>query len=242
MLIIFVVVCLIAAGGAAYILLRREPSAGAGAGSSSATSILTSSATTKKSGPGAATSTRSSSASASSSASSGDDFPSASTSSSTAAPSSTSDGDPTEVDQSTLKAQGISTFLGNNTGGIASWYHTDSGTDSTNDDYTVPGLAPSLATMLSSFSQDAAAAKTAFCGLAAEVYSPKTGKTVTLYIADAFDDTWVRTPASIDVIYGSFELLFGETTDNKDDVVKECWWQLTGEREDKYTYKGVGVG
>lgn len=71
------------------------------------------------------------------------------------------------------------------------------------DDDTVPGFAPSLATMLSSFSNDAAAAKAAFCGLAADVSSPATGTTTRLYIADAFDVKWVRTPASVDVIYGS---------------------------------------
>lgn len=57
--------------------------------------------------------------------------------------------------------------------------------------------------MLASFDQNSAAAKQAFCGLEAEVYSPRTGKTVTLYIADAFDDKWVRTPSSIDVLFDS---------------------------------------
>ncbi|GAA6039500.1 hypothetical protein JCM8097_009583 [Rhodosporidiobolus ruineniae] len=153
-------------------------------------------------------------------------------------------------DQSALTEQGISTFLGNNTGGIASWYHTDSGTDSTNGrswcefpyNDAVVGFAPSLATMLSSFDNDATKAKTGFCGLEAEVYSPKTGALVTMIIADAFDDTWVKTPASIDVIYGSFPALFGSSTDNKNDVVKEVWWQLTGNRNESFTYKGVGVG
>ncbi|KWU42025.1 hypothetical protein RHOSPDRAFT_36438 [Rhodotorula sp. JG-1b] len=98
---------------------------------------------------------------------------------------------------------GISTFLGNNTGAIASWYRSNDPRDSTNDDDAVPGFAPSLATMLASFDQDSAAAKRAFCGLEAEVYSPRTGKTVTLYIADAFDDKWVRTPSSIDVLHDS---------------------------------------
>lgn len=57
--------------------------------------------------------------------------------------------------------------------------------------------------MLASFDQDSVAAKRAFCGLEAEAYSLRTGKTVTLYIADAFDDKWVRTPSSIDVMYDS---------------------------------------
>ena len=78
----------------------------------------------------------------------------------------------------------------------------------TADDDAVPGFAPSLATMLASFDQDSAAAKRAFCGLEAEVYSPRTGKTVTLYIADAFDDKWVRTPSSIDVLHDSVRSVF----------------------------------
>ncbi|GAA5863017.1 hypothetical protein JCM8547_003652 [Rhodosporidiobolus lusitaniae] len=155
-----------------------------------------------------------------------------------------------ELDQSTLVSLGISTFLGNNTGGIASWYRTDSGTDSTNGrswcefpyDDTVPGFAPSVGTMLSSFNDDEAKAKEAFCGLEANVYSPKTGQTVTLYIADGFDDTWVLTPASIDVIYGSFELVYGSSTNDKNNVAKDVSWVLTGGRDDRFTYKGVGVG
>ncbi|KAJ8294364.1 hypothetical protein OF846_002893 [Rhodotorula toruloides] len=165
--------------------------------------------------------------------------PTTSTPSATAA---TSASTSSSVDQSKLKALGISTFLGNLTGAIASWYHTDSTTDSTNDDDSIPGFAPSLKTMLSSFNGDATAAKKGFCGLKATVYSPKTGRLIPMIIADAFDDKWVRTPNSIDVIYGSFAELFGSATDNKDDVVKDVWWMLTGERDDKFTYKGVGVG
>ncbi|GAA6051500.1 hypothetical protein NBRC10513_000428 [Rhodotorula toruloides] len=173
--------------------------------------------------------------------------PSASSSASASSPATPSS---SSVDHSKLKALGISTFLGNLTGAIASWYHTDSTTDSTNGrswcelpyDDSVPGFAPSLKTMLSSFNGDATAAKKGFCGLKATVYSPKTGKQVSMIIADALDDKWVRTPNSIDVIYGSFAELFGSTTSNKDDVVKDVWWKLTGERDDKFTYKGVGVG
>ncbi|BGP55887.1 hypothetical protein JCM8202v2_003494 [Rhodotorula sphaerocarpa] len=112
--------------------------------------------------------------------------------------------------------------------------------------------------MLASFDQNATAAKIAFCGLEARVYSPVTRKMTTLYLADAFDDTWVLTPASIDVIKGSvspfmlqadeeltlprqFPSLFGNTTDDKKDVVQDVWWFLTGARNETYAYKGEGV-
>ncbi|GAA5939527.1 hypothetical protein JCM10213_009116 [Rhodosporidiobolus nylandii] len=160
----------------------------------------------------------------------------------TASPSSTSLSSPSSSSsaQSALEALGIGTFLGNNSGAIASWYSTDQASDDTNgthsgeaDDDTVPGFAPALDTMLKSFKNDAAAAKTAFCGLEADVYSPATGTTTTLILADAFDPKWVRTPASIDVIRGSFPKLFGRSTDDKNDVAKECWWVLTGARDNR---------
>lgn len=103
----------------------------------------------------------------------------------------------------------------------------------------VPGFAPSLKTMLTNFGGSYETAAKAYCGLEAIVTTPE-GRTATLFIADAFDDTcvgfsprrcpppkassslgflgycrWVRTPSSIDVVYGSFPLLFGRQTDNK---------------------------
>lgn len=122
---------------------------------------------------------------------------------------------------SKLSAIGISTFLGEQTGAIASWFRTNSGQDSTNGnswcyrpyDDSMPGFAPSLKTMLASFGGDPIAAGKAFCGQEAEFTTPD-GRTATLFIADAFDDRWVLTPTSVDVIHGAFHLLFGSTTDN----------------------------
>ncbi|GAA5820734.1 hypothetical protein JCM11251_003133 [Rhodosporidiobolus azoricus] len=153
-------------------------------------------------------------------------------------------------DLSSLKDQGITAFLGNNSGGIASWYRTDAKQDSTNGrswcefpyDDTVPGFAPSVGTMRNNFGGDDAKAKAAFCGLWTVVYSPKTGKEVKMIIADGFDDAWIKAENSIDVIKGTFPELFGQETDDKNDVVMDIWWTLTGERDEKFTYKGVGVG
>ncbi|GAA5983778.1 hypothetical protein JCM10908_005923 [Rhodotorula pacifica] len=106
------------------------------------------------------------------------------------------------------------------------------------DNDAVPGFAPSLKTMLNNFGGNYEAAATAYCGLEAVVTTPD-GKSATLYIADAFDDTWVRTPASIDVIYDSFAQLYGSTTSNKNDVVQGATWRFTGNRNDKYKFKST---
>lgn len=148
---------------------------------------------------------------------------------------------------SLLSASGIKSFLGLNTNAIASWYHANSGQDSTNghswcyfpynDD--TPGFAISLKTMLANFGGDAMAARKAYCGLEAVVTNPD-GTELTLYVADAFDDTWVLTPTSIDVMYNSFIKLFGSSTSNKNDVIKNASWKFTGNRNERYAFNGEG--
>lgn len=94
--------------------------------------------------------------------------------------------------------------------------------------------------MLSNFNWDYEAAAKAYCGLEAVVMTPD-GREMTLYIADAFDDAWVLTPSSIDVVIGSFAQLFGRETTNKNDVVKQGSWYLTGNRNERYNFKGLGA-
>ncbi|GAA5969843.1 hypothetical protein JCM8115_005800 [Rhodotorula mucilaginosa] len=147
-----------------------------------------------------------------------------------------------------VAAAGVTGFLGVNKNAIISWFRTDASQDSTNghswcgSPYTdaVPGFAPSLKTMLSNFNWDYEAAAKAYCGLEAIVTTPD-GRTATLYLADAFDDTWVRTPSSIDVVIGSFAQLFGRETTNKNDVVKDGSWYFTGNRNERYKFKGLGA-
>ncbi|GAA6056289.1 hypothetical protein JCM3770_006759 [Rhodotorula araucariae] len=145
---------------------------------------------------------------------------------------------------SLLAQQGISGFLKVNDGAILSWYNTNSAQDSTNGnswcgfpyDNSVPGFAPALSTMLKDGSYEDAAKK--YCGLEAIVTTPD-GKSKTLYLADAFDDTWVLTPSSIDIIHGAFNELYGSSTDNKNDVIKGATWKFTGNRNDKYKFKST---
>ncbi|GAA6011917.1 hypothetical protein JCM11491_000102 [Sporobolomyces phaffii] len=148
-----------------------------------------------------------------------------------------------------LASSGVTSFLSvPNSNAIASWYRASSPQDSTNghswcyypynDD--TPGFAISLATMLANFDGDAMAARKAYCGLEAVVTNPADGTALTLYVADAFDDAWVLTPTSIDVMYNSFSKLFGRVTTNKNDVVKNASWQFTGNRNARYAFNSIG--
>jgi hypothetical protein len=99
---------------------------------------------------------------------------------------------------SSSNLSGVKSFLGLNTGAIASWYHTNSAQDSTNGNSwcyypyrdSTPGFAISLGAMLADAGGDATRAREMYCGLEAVVTTPS-GKTLTLYVADAFDDACV---------------------------------------------------
>ncbi|GAA6060472.1 hypothetical protein JCM10212_007103 [Sporobolomyces blumeae] len=169
------------------------------------------------------------------------------TTSSAAASTSSKVYDSSSTSTSLLSAAGIKSFLGLNTGAIASWYHASSSQDSTNghswcyfpyNDNT-PGFAISLKTMLANYGGDAMAARKAYCGLEAVVTTPD-GTSSTLVVADAFDDTWVRTPTSIDVMYNAFTKLFGSQTSNKNDVIQGVTWEFTGNRNSQYVFNGEG--
>ncbi|KAK4048259.1 hypothetical protein OIO90_005878 [Microbotryomycetes sp. JL221] len=138
--------------------------------------------------------------------------------------------------------------LGTNTGAIASWYKTESSIDSTNGrswcefPYTdnTPGFAPSYRMMVQvNFGGRNDAAASAYCGLEAEFTTPD-GRKATLFLVDAFADPWVLTPTSVDVIKGSFPLLYGRTTDDKNDVVQNVSWRFTGRRLYRAKFKGLG--
>jgi hypothetical protein len=81
---------------------------------------------------------------------------------------------------------------------------------------------------------------TQYCGLEAIVTNPATGVSKTLYITDAFDHQWVRSPGSIDIMTNAFEELFGKGTRNHNDVMGEVSWRLTGNRNEKYAFGGAG--
>ncbi|BGP37118.1 hypothetical protein JCM10450v2_001026 [Rhodotorula kratochvilovae] len=151
------------------------------------------------------------------------------------------------VTSNALTSSGVGKFLGTNTGAIASWFRTNSAQDSTNGNSwcyypykdTTPGFAISLNTMMADANWDATAARKKYCGLEAIITTPE-GKSITLYVTDAFDDTWVRTPTSIDVVYNAFGRLLGYTTNDKNTVIQNVSWKFTGNRNEQYKYAGAG--
>ncbi|GAA5902495.1 hypothetical protein JCM8208_006903 [Rhodotorula glutinis] len=149
-----------------------------------------------------------------------------------------------------VSSSGVKSFTGTNTGAIVSWYHTNSATDSTNGhswclypyDDSVPGFAVSLGAMLADFDGDEDAARAAYCGLGA-TFTTASGVSQTLYIADAFDDQYVRTLTSADVIYDAFtKLNGGQQTDDKNVVLSNVSWRFTGTRNSRYAVNGAGSG
>ncbi|BGP29263.1 hypothetical protein JCM10296v2_001001 [Rhodotorula toruloides] len=153
----------------------------------------------------------------------------------------------TDSKSNAVTSSGVKSFKGDNTNSIASWYRTNDPADHTNGgswcytQYTdsTPGFAISRQQMINDFNGDEMAARKAYCGLEAVVTTPE-GRSETLYIADAFDDQYVRTPTSIDVIKGAFVRLYGRDTNNKDDVIQGVQWQFTGKRSSQWSFGGSG--
>jgi len=138
----------------------------------------------------------------------------------------------------------ITAFLGDNTGGIGSWFRTDSSSDSTDgtswcqlkyqDSWM--GTAIPVNEMINSFGGDSLAAMKAYCGLEIEATNPANGNVVTMYVVDGFDDAWVLTAASMDLTIAAFTALYGSFDDNKDTVVQNMSWRFTGNKNPAYEY------
>ncbi|KAJ3125174.1 hypothetical protein HK098_000548 [Nowakowskiella sp. JEL0407] len=151
-----------------------------------------------------------------------------------------------------------SEFRGENVG-IGSWFQANTKDSDTNgnswcgypyQDYTL-GFSPDISRMTggknyvwSAENKEVAdgwmRSATEYCGLEAIVTNPSNGISRTLYIVDAFDHKWVRSPGSIDIMYEEFQKLFGRPTSDHNDVIKDIKWTLTGKRSSKYSFKGPG--
>jgi hypothetical protein len=147
-----------------------------------------------------------------------------------------------------LSKLGINQFTGTNGPTIASWFRTDASTDSTNghswcgfpyNDNT-NGFAPDVSLMLNNFGGDYNKAATAYCGLEA-IVTTSTGVSKTMYIVDGFDSKWVKKEGAIDVVKNQFTVLNGGVaTDDKNHVLTVTW-ELTGNRNEQYKFKGAGL-
>lgn len=182
----------------------------------------------------------------SSSSSSSSEAPSSSHSSASAAAQSSTSSSSSGSTGSASVLGTVTAFAGVNSNAILSWFRTDSSSDSTNgmswcqtkyqDDWLC--FAPSVGTMLNEFGGDYTKAATAFCGREAIVTDPSNGKSITAFICDGFDDTWVRTPASLDLTVGAFTAIYGSFDNNKDTVVQGATWKFTGNVVQEGTFQG----
>ncbi|OAG18795.1 hypothetical protein CC77DRAFT_1062728 [Alternaria alternata] len=144
-----------------------------------------------------------------------------------------------------------SNFFDGPQSGIGSWYRASAGQDSTNGKswcaYTYYNSDPVFAVSLKAmggktYNSDPAGWKAAtqkYCGLEATVKDPKTGKQMLMYIGDAFDDKYVLSPGSIDIMIDAFSNIHGNPNGNKNDVIKGVEWQLTGRVNTKYAADGA---
>jgi len=135
--------------------------------------------------------------------------------------------------------------------GVGSWYRASAGQDSTNGkswcayEYynSDPIFAPSLKHMGGATYKSNPTAWTQqtrkFCGLEAKVTDPSTGKTSLLYIGDSFDDQYVKTQGYIDIMIDSFSSLYRNPGKDKNIVIKNVQWELTGRVNTKYTASGA---
>ncbi|KAJ3125170.1 hypothetical protein HK098_000544 [Nowakowskiella sp. JEL0407] len=143
-------------------------------------------------------------------------------------------------------------FKGTNTG-IGSWFQANTTDSHTNGnswcgykykDYTL-GFAPDIYIMTNGTNAIWpnplwVTYGTMYCGLEAIVTNTATGVSRILYIADAFDHTYVKAPGSIDILRDKFQELFGKSTTNHNDVIPSVSWVLTGRRSIQYSFKGPG--
>ncbi|KAI8819170.1 uncharacterized protein EV422DRAFT_621291 [Fimicolochytrium jonesii] len=137
--------------------------------------------------------------------------------------------------------------------GIGSWFRANSKSDSTTGKSwcgykysdSTPGFAPDISQMTewtNAVYPNAKWSKYAsmYCGREAQVTDPQTGKTSLLFITDAFDHQWVRSPGSIDIHLNAWRKLKNSQTNDKNTVIKPVNWHLTGRISAQYAFKGKG--
>ncbi|KAF5009143.1 hypothetical protein FDECE_4587 [Fusarium decemcellulare] len=131
--------------------------------------------------------------------------------------------------------------------GIGSWYRANAAQDDTKGrswcGYDYYNSDPSLKAMGgATWGSNPTAWKEQtrkYCGLEALVTDPSTGKTKLMYLGDAFDDKWVRSPASIDIMIDGFSAIHGNPNGDKNKVINPVKWEFTGKVNTKYAADGA---
>lgn len=143
-------------------------------------------------------------------------------------------------------------FQGVNSG-IGSWFMANLQSDSTNGHSwcgypyanSSNGFAPDISVMTEGTNavygaSDYETSAKKYCGLEARVTNPATGITKLMYIIDAFDHKWVRSPGSIDIMADAWSALTNQSASDKQNVIQGVTWELTGNRSDKYCFACAG--
>lgn len=183
-----------------------------------------------------------SSSASSSSSSSKDNTPTSSSSSANAQPTNNSsdsddDGETSPISSGSASSLGSISAFGGVNSGVGSWFRTNAGSDSTNgqswcetwykDDWKC--FAPSVGLMLDNYGGDRVKAGKAYCGREVKFTNPNNGKTAIGFICDGFDDRWAKRSGNSDLTIGLFNELTGKAfSNNKNDVIMNLQWELTG--------------
>jgi hypothetical protein len=144
------------------------------------------------------------------------------------------------------------TFLGLQSG-MGSWFRANHPKDSTNGNswcgypYTddTPGIAIDVWQMANNTNPQWPDPKWSFyakqyCGREVEIINPKNGRVAILYVTDAFDHKWVKSPGSVDIMVKSFAYLYGKYPTDKNQVMMDVKWKFTGHINPKYKFKSQG--
>ncbi|KAF2753272.1 hypothetical protein EJ05DRAFT_209161 [Pseudovirgaria hyperparasitica] len=141
-------------------------------------------------------------------------------------------------------------FAGPQTG-IGSWFRADADQDATNGNswcgYKYSNSDPIIAVSLrrmggATYNSDPEKWRhitKKYCGLEAKVTDPQTGKSKLMYIGDGFDEKWVKSPSSIDIMIDAFADIHHHPGNNKNDVIRGVKWELTGRINEQWAAPGA---
>jgi len=147
------------------------------------------------------------------------------------------DGETSPISSGSASSLGSISAFGGVNSGVGSWFRTNAGSDSTNgqswcetwykDDWKC--FAPSVGLMLDNYGGDRVKAGKAYCGREVKFTNPNNGKTAMGFICDGFDDRWAKRSGNSDLTIGLFNELTGKAfSNNKNDVIMNLQWELTG--------------